>query len=49
MARDLSELVAGLRTAGGDMADVEVKSAAGGLPSSLAATLSALANTRAVV
>lgn len=41
---DLDDLVAGLRAAGGDHAEVEVKSAAGGLPSSLTSTLSALAN-----
>lgn len=40
----MNELVARLRTAGGDYDDVEVKSAAGGLPQSLASTLSALAN-----
>lgn len=44
MVLDLSTLVAGLRAAGGDVTSVEVKSAAGGLPESLASTLSALAN-----
>jgi len=43
-ARDLSALVAQLRQAGGDVTSVEAKSAAGGLPESLASTLSALAN-----
>jgi ATP-dependent DNA helicase RecG len=33
-----------MRTVGGDATDVEVKSAAGGLPESLTATLNALAN-----
>lgn len=41
---NLDALVAELRTADGDRADVEVKSAAGGLPQSLTSTLSALAN-----
>ncbi|MDO0912843.1 ATP-binding protein [Streptomyces sp. DT2A-34] len=44
MATDLSEMIAELRSAGGDCADIEVKSAAGGLPQSLTSTLSALAN-----
>jgi ATP-dependent DNA helicase RecG len=44
MAQDLALLVADLRRAGGDTTSVEVKSAAGGLPESLAPTLSALAN-----
>ena len=44
MVLDLSTLVADLRAAGGDVTSVEVKSAAGGLPESLASTLSALAN-----
>lgn len=44
MAQDLSSLVADLRLAGGDTTSIEVKSAAGGLPESLAPTLSALAN-----
>ena len=44
MEHDLSALVRSLREAGGDSTDVEVKSAAGGLPVSLTATLSALAN-----
>ncbi|WP_242606689.1 AlbA family DNA-binding domain-containing protein [Protofrankia symbiont of Coriaria ruscifolia] len=37
-------MIAKLRAAGGDTTDVEVKLAAGGLPVSLTATLSALAN-----
>jgi ATP-dependent DNA helicase RecG len=37
-------MVAGLRQAGGDVTSIEVKAAAGGLPESLAPTLSALAN-----
>ncbi len=37
-------MIAELRVAGGDTTEVEVKSAAGGLPASLTATLSALAN-----
>lgn len=37
-------MVAGLRQAGGDVTSIEVKAAAGGLPESLASTLSALAN-----
>jgi ATP-dependent DNA helicase RecG len=41
---DVSQMIADLRAAGGDTTDVEVKSAAGGLPASLTATLSALAN-----
>ncbi|RJO72361.1 transcriptional regulator [Nocardia panacis] len=41
---DVSELVSDLRASGGDRIDVEVKSAAGGLPQSLTSTLSALAN-----
>lgn len=41
---DISDLIASLRTAGGDTTAVEVKSAAGGIPQSLASTLSALAN-----
>lgn len=44
MPEDLSALVARLRTAGGDSTNVEIKSASGGLPDSLASTLSALAN-----
>ena len=43
-AEDLTGLISDLRTAGGDTAAVEVKSAAGGLPSSITSTLSALAN-----
>jgi ATP-dependent DNA helicase RecG len=41
---DASQLIAELRAAGGDTTDVEVKSASGGLPDSLTATMSALAN-----
>jgi hypothetical protein len=41
---DASRMIAELRAAGGDTTDVEVKSAAGGLPASLTATRSALAN-----
>ncbi|WP_322755336.1 ATP-binding protein [Frankia sp. Cas3] len=37
-------MIAELRAVGGDTTDIEVKSAAGGLPASLTATLSALAN-----
>jgi ATP-dependent DNA helicase RecG len=44
MPIDLPALVETLRTAGGDFTDVEVESAGGGLPDSLASTLSALAN-----
>lgn len=44
MPKDLSALVDDLRQAGGDTASVEVKAAAGGLPESLAPSLSALAN-----
>jgi ATP-dependent DNA helicase RecG len=44
MPDDLSHLIAELRSAGGDTAAVEVKSALGGFPQSLAPTLSALAN-----
>lgn len=44
MPRDLSSLINTLRTTGGDFTDVEVKAAVGGLPESLAASLSALAN-----
>lgn len=44
MADELSDLVRRLRASGGDTTDVEVKSAAGGLPPSLTASLSALAN-----
>ncbi len=41
---DITDLVASLRATGGDTTAVEVKSAAGGIPQSLASTLSALAN-----
>ena len=44
MLAELSNLVAELRSAGGDSAAVEVKSARGGFPESLTPTLSALAN-----
>src|SRR5450756_215403 len=41
---DITDLVTSLRAAGGDTTAVEVKSAAGGIPQSLASTLCALAN-----
>jgi len=44
MATNLDQMIAGLRAAGGDTTEIEVKSAAGGLPESLTSTLSALAN-----
>lgn len=44
MPKDLTALVTGLRMAGGDTTDIEVKAAAGGLPENIASTLSALAN-----
>ncbi len=44
MSTHLADLVGRLRAAGGDCAEVEVKSAAGGLPQSLTSSLSALAN-----
>lgn len=43
-AEDLTGLISELRAAGGDTAAVEIKSAAGGLPSSITSTISALAN-----
>jgi ATP-dependent DNA helicase RecG len=44
MTGDAKALIDSLRARGGDTTDVEVKSAAGGLPESLTASLSALAN-----
>lgn len=44
MVQDLSSLVDELRRNGGDSTNIEVKAAAGGLPDSLAPSLSALAN-----
>ncbi|MQY26690.1 ATP-binding protein [Nocardia aurantia] len=44
MPIELSDVVAGLRASAGDGTNIEVKSAAGGLPESLTSTLSALAN-----
>ncbi|MFY1697920.1 ATP-binding protein [Solwaraspora sp. WMMA2101] len=44
MVEDLDSLVRALRAAGGDTTSIEVKSAGGGLPTSLTASLSALAN-----
>lgn len=44
MTGDVEALIDSLRARGGDTTDVEVKSAAGGLPESLTASLSALAN-----
>ncbi|NGN64385.1 transcriptional regulator [Streptomyces sp. A7024] len=44
MTKDLNRVVSGLRAAGGYATDVEVKSAASGLPDSLASTLGAFAN-----
>jgi ATP-dependent DNA helicase RecG len=41
---DLGDVVRILRAGGGDTTDIEVKGAAGGLPASLTASLSALAN-----
>jgi ATP-dependent DNA helicase RecG len=41
---DLQDIVQQLRSQGGDTADVEAKTAAGGLPETVAATLSAFAN-----
>lgn len=43
---NLAEVIAGLRVAGAEFEDVEVKRAAGGVPESLASTLAAL-RTRA--
>ncbi|GAA2210651.1 hypothetical protein GCM10009850_061100 [Nonomuraea monospora] len=42
---ELTALIADLRSEGNDFAEVEVKQASGGFPSSLAPTLSAFANT----
>lgn len=44
MLGDVTSLIDSLRSRGGDTTDYEVKSAAGGLPESLTASLSALAN-----
>ena len=44
MSENLTDLIDRLRHAGGDYPEVEVKSAAGGLPESLTGSLSALAN-----
>lgn len=44
MVKDLDDLVRELRSRGGDSTDIEVKSAAGGFPTSLTASMSALAN-----
>jgi ATP-dependent DNA helicase RecG len=43
---ELAEIVAGLRAVGVEFEDVEVKRAAGGVPQSLAETMSAFANAR---
>jgi ATP-dependent DNA helicase RecG len=43
---ELAEIVAGLREAGAEFEDVEVKRAAGGMPQNLAETMSAFANSR---
>ncbi len=43
---NLAEVIEGLRVAGAEFEDVEVKRAAGGVPESLASTLAAFANTR---
>lgn len=43
---ELAEIVAGLREAGDEFEDVEVKRAAGGMPQNLAETMSAFANSR---
>ena len=42
---DLAEVVAGLRETGVEFEDVEVKRAAGGMPQSVAETMSAFANS----
>lgn len=43
---ELAEIVANLRAIGGDIAEIEVKRASGGLPKTVRETLSAFANTR---
>lgn len=43
---NLADVVAGLRAAGAEFEDVEVKRAAGGVPETLASTLAAFANDR---
>jgi ATP-dependent DNA helicase RecG len=43
---NLGEVIVGLRTAGAEFEDVEVKRATGGVPESLASTLAAFANAR---
>lgn len=43
---ELAEIVAGLRAVGVEFEDIEVKRAAGGVPQSLAETMSAFANAR---
>ncbi|MDQ2812622.1 MAG: ATP-binding protein [Actinomycetota bacterium] len=43
---NLAEVIEGLRAAGTEFEDVEVKRAAGGVPESLASTLAAFANAR---
>jgi ATP-dependent DNA helicase RecG len=46
VAVEIAEIVANLRTVGVEFEDVEVKRAAGGVPQSLAETMSAFANAR---
>lgn len=43
---ELAEIVANLRAIGGDIAEIEVKRASGGLPKTVRETLSAFSNTR---